>query len=59
MLLFGEMWIMGCWNRKTVECFKWGLTGHSSKNIGDIGAEGDLNCRDLVQVASEEKHFST
>jgi hypothetical protein len=43
---------VGLW---TLECFKWGLMGHSSRNMGDTGAEGDLNCADLAQV---EKNFS-
>ena len=42
MLLFGGMWILGLW--KAVECFKWGLMGHSSRSMEDCGAEGYLNC---------------
>ena len=26
-----------------MECFKWGLTDHSIRNVKDIGAEGDFN----------------
>jgi hypothetical protein len=55
MLLFGRIWILGLW--KAVGCFKWGLMGYASRNIKDIGAEGDLNCADLVQEVSVEKKF--
>jgi hypothetical protein len=41
MLLFGGMWILGLW--KMMECFKWGLVYHTSRNMKDSGAEGDLN----------------
>ena len=26
---------------KAMECFKWGLMGHPSRNMEDRGAEGD------------------
>jgi hypothetical protein len=39
-------------------CFKWGLKGHPSRTIKDIGAEDDLNCADLAQEVSVEKNFS-
>ena len=26
-----------------MECFKWGLIGHSIRNVKDVGAEGDFN----------------
>ena len=32
-----------------VECFKWGLMGHPSRNMEDFVAESDLNCADLAQ----------
>ena len=38
-----------------MECFKWGLMGHPSRNTEDIG---DLNSYGLAQVVSEEKNFS-
>ena len=42
-LLFGGMWILKLWVIKAVECFKWGLVGHPSKNMEDSGAEGHLD----------------
>ena len=41
-----------------VECFKWGLMGHPSKNMEDFVVEGDLNYGNLVIEVSEEKNFS-
>ena len=41
-----------------MEYFKWGLMGHSSRNMKDIGAESDLNCGVLAQEVSEEKNVS-
>ena len=41
--------------KKTVECFKQCLMGHSSRNREDSSAEGDLNCGGLAQEVSEEK----
>ena len=41
-----------------MECFKWGLMGHPSRNMENIGVEGDMNCRDLVHVVSDEKNVS-
>ena len=35
MLLFERMWIWGLWIWNTVECFKWGLMGHPSRNMED------------------------
>ena len=55
MLLFGGVWVLGLW--KAVECFKLGLMGHPSRNVGDFVAEYDLNCSDLVQKVSVEKNF--
>ena len=49
VLIFGGMWIWGRWIWKAVECFKWGLMGHPSRNMENIGAEGDLNSRTLAQ----------
>ena len=37
-----------------MECFKWDLTGHSSRTMGDIDAEGDLNSGGLFYVFGEE-----
>ena len=47
MLLFGRMWILALWIWKAVECFKWSLMGHPSRNMEDFVAEGDLNCGSL------------
>ena len=45
--------------RKVVECFKWGLMGHPSRNMEDISrSAGELNCEVLAQAVSEEKNFS-
>ena len=41
-----------------MECFKWGLMGHPSRNMEDFVTESDLNCVDLAQEVSEEKNFS-
>ena len=38
-----------------MECFKWGLIGHTIKSME---AEGDLNCGSLAQEVSEEKDCS-
>ena len=56
--LFREMQIWGLWIWKAVECFKWGLVSHSSRNLEEIGAECDLNSGDLAQKISEEKKVS-
>jgi hypothetical protein len=58
MLLFGRMWNFGLriWN--SVECFKWGLIGHPSRNMEDFVAVSNLNCVDLAQRISKEKNFS-
>ena len=58
MLLFGRMWILGLWIWKAVECFKWGLMGHPSRNMEDFVAGSNLNCVDLAQEISKEKNFS-
>ena len=41
-----------------MECFKWGLMGHPSRNIEDLAAGSNLNCVDLAQEISKEKNFS-
>jgi hypothetical protein len=41
-----------------MECFKWGLMGHPSRNMEDLVAGSNLNCADLVQEISKEKTFS-
>ena len=33
MILFERMWIFGLWIWNSVECFKWGLMGHRSRNM--------------------------
>jgi hypothetical protein len=43
MLLFGGLWILELCIWKVVECFRWSLMGHPSRNVENIGAEGDLN----------------
>ena len=40
-----------------MECFKWGLMGHPSRNMEDFVAGSNLNCIDLVQDISKEKTF--
>ena len=58
MLLFGRMWILGLWIWKAMECFKWGLMSHPSRNLEDFVSVSDLNCADLKQEVSKEKNFS-
>ena len=58
MFLFGGMWILGLWIWKAVECCKWGLMDCPSRNLEDIGTEGDLNCADLAQEVSMENSIS-
>ena len=41
-----------------MECFKWGLTGHPSRNMEEFIAESDLICADLAQEVSVENNFS-
>jgi hypothetical protein len=57
MLLFERMWIWGLWIWNTVECFKWGLMGHPSRNMEDFVAVSNLNCVDLAQEITKEKNF--
>jgi hypothetical protein len=52
MRLFGKMWICGFRIWKAMECFKWGLISHPSRNMEDFVAVSDLNCAALAQVAS-------
>ena len=40
-----------------MECFKWGLMGHPSRNMEDLAAGSNLNCVDLAQEISKEKNF--
>ena len=58
MILFERMWIFGLWIWNSVECFKWGLMGHPSRNMEDFVAGSNLNCVDLAQEISKEKNFS-
>ena len=57
MLLFERMWIWGLWIWNTVECFKWGLISHPSKNMEDFVAGSNLNCVDLAQEISKDYNF--
>ena len=41
-----------------MECFKWGLMGHPSRNIEDNDTEHDFNCGSRAQEVSEEKILS-
>jgi hypothetical protein len=47
-VLFRREWILGLWIWRAMECFKWGLMGHPSRNMEDGGFENDLNCVDLL-----------
>ena len=40
-----------------MECVKWGLMGHPSRNMEDFVAGSNLNCVDLAQEISKEKNF--
>jgi len=51
MFLFGGVWILVLWIWKAVECSKWGLMGHLSRNMED------LNYESLAQDVSEYKNF--
>jgi hypothetical protein len=50
IFLFGGMWVLRLWIWKAMECFEWDSMGHPSRNMEDIGAEGDLNSGDLRMV---------
>ena len=41
-----------------MECFKWDLMGHPSRNMENFVAGSNLNCIDLAQEISKEKNFS-
>ena len=41
-----------------MKCFKWGLMGHTSRNMEDFVAVSYLNCADLTKEVSLEKNFS-
>jgi hypothetical protein len=49
---------LGTLDWKVLECFKWGLMGHPSRNKEDFVAKSNLNCAYLAQEVSEEKNFS-
>jgi hypothetical protein len=53
-LLFETMWIWGLWIWKAVECFKWCVVGHPSRNMEDFVAGSNMN---LAQEISKEKNF--
>jgi hypothetical protein len=44
MFLFERMLIWGLWIWKAVECFKWGLMDHPSRNMEDFDGGSNLNC---------------
>jgi hypothetical protein len=54
MLLFEKNVDFWTWIWNSVECFKWGLMGHSSRNMEDFVAGSNLNCVDLAQEISKE-----
>jgi hypothetical protein len=54
MLLFKRLWILELWIWKAVECFKWGLMSHPSKNMKDFVAKSNLNYAEIPQEISEE-----
>ena len=55
MFLFGKkLRSLTLWIRKAVEYFEWGLMGHPSRNLGDSGAETDLDSGGLAHEGSEE-----
>ena len=39
-----------------MDCFKWGLMGHSGRNMEDFVDGRNLNCAKLTQEVSEEKN---
>uniref|UniRef100_UPI00300F8078 prolyl 3-hydroxylase OGFOD1 isoform 13 n=1 Tax=Mus musculus TaxID=10090 RepID=UPI00300F8078 len=49
---FSHDWILGLWIWKELECFKWDLISHPSRNMEDFVAKSDLNCGDLAQKIS-------
>jgi hypothetical protein len=59
MFQFGRMKTLGLWVWEAMECFKWSLMSHPSRNLEDHSAEGDLNCVGLLaQEVSMEKNVS-
>jgi hypothetical protein len=52
MFLFGGMWILGLWIRKSVQHFKWGLMSHFSRNMEDGAAEDRILvcCLEVILV---------
>jgi hypothetical protein len=57
MLVLEGMWTLGLLIRKAVKYFKWGLTGHNSRNMEDSGTRVDLDCGGLVQEISGKKNI--
>ena len=47
---FGTFW-------NAVECFKWGLMSHPTRNMEDFVADSNLNCEELAQDVSMERYF--
>ena len=41
-----------------MECFKWGLMSHPSKNMEDIGAEGHVKCLGLLAQEISVENFN-
>ena len=54
MLSFGGIQTLVLWVRKAIECFKYFLMGHTSRNMEDNGVENNLNCWGLAQKYSKE-----
>jgi hypothetical protein len=52
--LFGGMWILELLIWKAVECYKFSLMDHDSKNMEDIGVESNLNSGGLAQEVSKK-----
>ena len=48
-VLFERMWIWGLWIWKAMECFKWGLMGHPSRNMEVFVAVSVFNCAYMAQ----------
>ena len=42
MFMFGGIWVLGSWIRKSLEHFKWGLMVHPCKKTEDNGAGGEF-----------------
>jgi hypothetical protein len=58
IFLFKRICTLGLWVRKIVECFKHCIVGHTSKNIKDSSAEGDLILGDLDPDISQENNIN-